>query len=434
MIGQVDLRRLLPWLLLLAAMPAAARDWHVQPGQSLQAAIGRAAAGDTILLAPGVYPVNLKIDRPITLQGQHGTILDGGGEGDVIRVQAPDVSLHGLVIRNSGRNLTRMEAGIFVERQAERVRIEDNEFDRNGFGIWLDACPAPRVSANRIHGDPDLRSQDRGNGIHLYAVRHGEILDNEVWETRDGIYIDTSQNNLLQGNELHHLRYGIHYMYSYNNRVIGNHTHHTRTGYALMQSKYLTVTGNRSEHDGNYGILMNFITHSTIADNNIRDVQEGRGYMTGGAAVAGAEGKAVFIYNSQFNRITGNRFAGSDIGIHLTAGSEDNEIHDNAFIHNRVQVKYVANRPQEWSRDGRGNYWSDYLGWDLDADGLGDKTYEPNDAVDKLLWKYPMARLLMSSPAVETLRWVQERFPVLRPQGVRDSHPLMSEAIWKEDP
>ncbi len=418
-------------LILLPVLTAQARNWPVQPGQSLQTVVAQALEGDTITLAPGVYETHLQIDQPITLQGQAGAILDGGGQGDVIRVRAADVTIRGLVIRNSGRNLTRMEAGIFVERQAERVRIEHNEFDRNGFGIWLDGCTAPRIEANHIHGDPALRSQDRGNGIHLYAVHQGEILNNEVWNTRDGIYIDTSQNNLLQGNELHHLRYGIHYMYSYHNRVINNFTHHTRTGYALMQSKYLTVTGNRSEHDGNYGILMNFITNSVITGNDIRDVQEGRGYSTGGAAVAGAEGKAVFIYNSQFNQISGNRFSDSDIGIHLTAGSEDNEIYDNAFIRNRVQVKYVANRLQEWSHAGRGNFWSDYLGWDLDADGLGDKGYEPNDAVDKLLWKYPMARILMSSPAVETLRWVQDQFPVLRPQGVRDSHPLMSETIWE---
>jgi len=61
----------------------------------------------------------------------------------------------------------------------------------------------------------------------------------------------------------------------------------------------------------------------------------------------------------------------------------------------------------------------------MNADRIGDKPYEPNDAVDKLLWRYPMARILMSSPAIETLRWVQQRFPVFKPQGVKDSNPLM---------
>src|SRR3546814_20914412 len=52
-------------------------------------------------------------------------------------------------------------------------------------------------------------------------------------------------------------------------------TRRTRTGYALMQSRKLIVTGNRSEQDQNYGILMNYITYSTITGNYVSDVQRG---------------------------------------------------------------------------------------------------------------------------------------------------------------
>lgn len=45
----------------------------------------------------------------------------------------------------------------------------------------------------------------------------------------------------------------------------------------------------------------------------------------------------------------------------------------NAFIANKQQVMYVATREQDWS----GNYWSDYLGWDLDDNGVGDTAHEP---------------------------------------------------------
>ena len=418
----IDGRFALGLLLLMDGAVAAVLD--ARP-DNLVSQLRQAAAGDTIRLAPGLYQGNFSIDQSLHLSGQPGAILDGAGQGDVLRVRAPDVRIEGLEIRNSGHNLTDMNAGIFVEPAAHNVEISGNEFDGNAFGIWLDASRSPKVIGNRIHGEPGRRSQDRGNGIHLYAVHDGLIQDNEVWETRDGIYIDTSQDNRLVGNYLHHLRYGVHYMYSYSNEVTGNHTAHTRTGYALMQSKYLTVVDNRSEDDANYGILMNFITNSTIKGNRVTGTRTGQAYVTGGSSIIGAEGKALFIYNSQFNHIHSNYLEGADIGIHLTAGSEDNRVYDNAFVGNRTQVKYVATRNQEWSDQGRGNFWSDYLGWDLDADGVGDRPYEPNDAVDKLLWKYPVARILMNSPAIETLRWVQEQFPVLRAQGVRDSYPLM---------
>lgn len=418
----------LAWLLCTTSVTALERVADIA-NTDIQSIIDAAEAGATVRLPAGHYPAHLHIDKPLTLIGDGDVVLDGQGHGDVIRVRAADVTLRGLSIVNSGHNLTDMNAGIFVERSAARITIADSQFDNNAFGIWLDACKAPRVLNNRIHGDPTTRSQDRGNGIHLYAITDSEIRGNEVWETRDGIYIDTSQNNVLAENVLHDLRYGIHYMYSYTNKVIGNRTYNTRTGYALMQSKFLTVLNNESRDDGNYGILMNNITNSTIAGNRINHVKEGSGYVTGGDGVSGAEGKAIFIYNSQFNDIHDNLFADSDIGIHLTAGSEDNKVYSNTFLRNRVQVKYVATRNQEWSYQGRGNFWSDYLGWDLNADGVGDKQYEPNDAVDHLLWKFPIARILMNSPAVETLRWVQEQFPILKPQGVHDSAPLMLQPL-----
>ncbi len=432
-IARFILSLLLSFFLLQPVVVAAGDEVRAElRGLPLRALLERAGNGDTVRLAPGIYRGNFIIDKSIRLLGAPGAVLDGGGQGDVLRVNAPDVVIEGFEVRNSGHNLTDMNAGIFVEGSAHNIEIRGNYFDGNAFGIWLDGCRAPKVIDNRVYGEPDRRSQDRGNGIHLFAVHDGLISGNEVWETRDGIYIDTSQNNRLENNVLHDLRYGIHYMYSYHNEVIDNYSYNTRTGYALMQSKYLVVTGNRSENDNNYGILLNFITNSTIANNAVTGTRQGHAWVSSGADIPGAEGKALFIYNSEFNDVTGNRLEDADIGIHLTAGSEQNRIFDNAFIRNRVQVKYVATREQEWSEQGRGNYWSDYLGWDLDSDGIGDRPYEPNDAVDKLLWKYPVARVLMNSPAVETLRWVQQQFPVLRPQGVRDSYPLMHPMHWQQ--
>jgi len=411
-----------------------ARDWQVRPeGTPLARVLAEAVDGDRLVLEPGHYRANLVIDKSIVLEGVPGAVLDGGGRSDVIRVRAPGVVVKGLQLQGGGHNLTEMNSVIFVESQAARVRIENNTMHSDAFGIWNDGSPNLTVIGNRIQGNVGVRSQDRGNGIHLFNTTGALVADNEVWETRDGIYIDTSNYNVLRGNHMHHLRYGIHYMYSYHNDVVNNLTNNTRTGYALMQSKYLTVTGNRSENDQNYGILMNFIVYSNITGNVITGVRPGTSRMNGGEAVQGAEGKAIFIYNSQFNQIKGNLFADSDIGIHLTAGSEDNTIYANAFIRNRTQVKYVATRFQEWSHGGRGNYWSDYRGYDVNGDGLGELPYEPNDGVDRVLWKYPMAKVLLHSPAVETLHWVQRQFPVLRPPGVTDSHPLIAlPAIAKE--
>ncbi|KEF31834.1 Nitrous oxide reductase maturation protein NosD [Marinobacter nitratireducens] len=351
-----------------------------------------------------------------------GAVIDGGGQGNAVEIQAPKVTFSGCEVRNWGRDLNELDAGIFVAREARGAVIEDCHLQGPAFGVWLDATPDVTVRKNVIRGDTSLRSQDRGNGVHLFNTTGALIEGNDISQTRDAIYIETANGNTIRGNLMTDLRYGIHYMYSMDNLLENNTSRGTRTGYALMQSKRLTVLNNRSENDENYGILMNFITQSELRGNVITGVSQGQ---TAGVGISGAEGKAVFIYNSLYNTFAGNYFGDSNIGIHLTAGSEQNEVFGNAFVNNQRQVKYVATRTQEWSKDGKGNYWSDYLGWDRDQDGQGDVPYEPNDNVDRLLWKYPEAKILMFSPAVDTLRWVQDAFPVVKSAGVADSHPLM---------
>lgn len=414
----------------LAVTPAVAATYQITGGQEhLSAVIGSAHPGDTIVLQPGIYHVHLVIRVPLTLEGIGKPILDGDEHGNVIEIAAPNVVVRGLVIRNSGTDLTTMDAGIFVDRHAHDVLISHNWIIHDLFGIWLDGCKRPKVMNNVVRGLRQLRSPDRGDGIHLWNVHHGLIAGNDVAYSRDGIYIYVSNNDTLRGNTIHDLRYGIHYMYSNHNEVIGNYTYRTRSGYALMQSDHLIIKDNVSTNDRNYGILMNYITYSKIIGNRVTAVAAGQGYATGGGSVIGAQGKALFAYNCVFNHISGNLFAHSGIGLHLTAGSEHNKIYDNAFVGNHIQVRYGNNRPEEWSWKNRGNYWSDYMGWDLNADGIGDVPYIPNDAMDRLLWIYPNVRLLINSPAIETVRWVQRQFPVFADPKVRDSHPLMRSPV-----
>lgn len=374
------------------------------------------------ILPEGEYQGQFLIDQPIHLRCADDAILSAQGSGHVVEITAPDVTLENCTLRDWGQNLTDLDSGIFIHPQAERTTLRNNTLRGPGFGIWIDRASDVSVIGNDLQGDERIRSQNRGNGIHVFSTKGARIIDNHVRHARDGIYIGNANGNQIEGNTLEDLRYGVHYMFSHDNTVIGNITRNTRTGYALMQSRQLTVTGNRSEHDQNYGILMNYITYSTISDNFVSNAHQGD---TGDTMISGAEGKALFIYNSLFNTIENNHFENSGLGIHLTAGSEDNKISRNAFVGNQQQVKYVATRTQEWSVDGQGNYWSDYLGWDRDNDGLGDVSYEPNDNIDRLLWLYPQVRLLMNSPAIELLRWVQRVFPVIKSPGVQDSHPLM---------
>jgi nitrous oxidase accessory protein len=166
-----------------------------------------------------------------------------------------------------------------------------------------------------------------------------------------------------------------------------------------------------------------------IASSRDEGPDEERGMLPEAKPVHGGRSgpeKCVFIYNTNHNKFRNNWFERCGIGVHFTAGSEGNEITGNAFVGNRNQVKYVGTRDLDWSKGGRGNYWSDNPAFDLNGDGIADTAYRPNDLVDRVLWTAPSAKVLINSPAVQVLRWAQAQFPALYPGGVVDTRPLIA--------
>src|SRR5690606_32220617 len=176
----------------------------------------------------------------------------------IFTVRAAKVTIEGCELRDSGHDLTNMNAAIFLEPTANDAVIRNNHVLGQGFGILTEGNRNVLIEGNRVEGNPQLRSQDRGNGIHMINTNTARILDNQLRNTRDGVYLGNSNNNPRQGNLMEDLRFGIHYMFPQTTRVLGNTTRRTRTGYALMQSRMLTVENNRSEDDHNYGVLMNY--------------------------------------------------------------------------------------------------------------------------------------------------------------------------------
>lgn len=414
-------RRIFPWLaaaaglLLAAGWPLPARDASadtviVQPGGGrLQAALAAAGSGDVLVLEPGLHRGPVVVERPLVLEGRPGAVVDGGGRGRVISVAAPGVVVRGLTVRNSGASLETADAGIFVDRTAEGALVENNRLEHNLFGVYIHGAARAMVRGNDIVGRRDLRMNERGNGVHLWNAPGVAVVGNDIRYGRDGIFVTTSKHNIFRDNRFRDLRFAIHYMYTNDSEISGNVSIGNHVGYALMYSHRLEIRGNRSEDDRDHGFMLNYTNRSRIVGNVVR---------RGGT-------KGMFLYNSNRNEVVGNLFENCAIGIHFTAGSERNTIAGNAFIANRTQVKYVGTRWLEWSEDGRGNYWSDNPAFDLDGDGIADTPYRPNDLVDQMVWRHPLAKLLLSSPAVQVVRWAQEQFPALHPGGVVDSAPLM---------
>jgi nitrous oxidase accessory protein len=402
-------RTLILALLLSFAGPATAAEVRVAPG-GLTAALSGAADGDTLVLAPGLHQGPVRLDRPVTLQGELGAVIDGGGSGSVIVITADDVTVRGLTVQGSGSDGSAIDAGIRVLKGVNRALIEHNRLTGNLHGIDIHGGLDAMVRGNVIEGRREGRVNDRGNGIYVWNAPGTVVEGNDIRWGRDGIFSNASKRNIFRGNLFRDLRFAVHYMYTNDGVVSGNVSIGNTLGFALMFSNRITVDGNLSLGDRTHGLMLNYANDATVTGNLIR---------------GGTHEKCTFIYNAHKNRIAGNRFEGCEIGIHFTAGSERNRIAGNAFIDNRNQVKYVGTRHVEWSEDGTGNFWSDHPAFDLDGDGRADSPFRPNDLMDHILWSQPAAKLLLGSPAVQLVRWSQAAFPATLPGGVQDSAPMM---------
>ena len=387
-------------VLLAATAPAHSAD--------LQALIDGATAGDTLYLNAARYQ-SAVIDKALTLIGRGAeTVIDGGGRGHVLAVLAPGVELRSLRVIGSGTDVTDKESGIWVDRRAAGVRIAGVQVEECGFGIWVDAATDPEITGCKIVGRTDEKIvSDLGNGIHLFNVKGGKVSDNEVVHGRDGIYISNSTGCLIANNQISHTRFAIHYMYAHFNRVIGNQTDSSSVGIALMYSKYLQVLDNTARGNHTHGIMLRNLYYSRIAGN-----------LTAGNA------DGFFFSGCNYDTLTANLVANNTLGI-LVSDSKDNEVTGNAFKDNQEQLSYQNYASLQWE----GNYWSDYLGWDRDGDGIGDKKHYPADIASYLVYRYPVIRLVMHSPAMKLLQGLEAQFPVIRAPGVVELRPLMGNPL-----
>jgi nitrous oxidase accessory protein len=397
-------------LLLAAAVPAWPAEIRVHPGESIAAALVRARAGDTVAIERGYYEEHLRIDKPLTLRGIDRPTISAGLVGDTIRISAPDVTVEGLIVRDSGDDLGAQNAGIYVQPGADRVTVKNCDIVYSLFGLWIEGVKDPRVTGNLIAGKRDYASAQRGNGIQLFNTTGAQILRNNISFSRDGIYVDVSHHALFGGNRIHDVRYGTHYMNSYHNVWEDNDVYRNRTGLALMETRDQIVRNNRAWGNSDSGIMLRTIQDSVIENNVVAGNQRG-----------------FFIYDAEYNVIRNNLVVDNDVGAHVWAGSIHNEVDGNDFVRNRQQVRYVAAKDERWGVK-RGNYWSNYVGWDRDGNGIGDVPYEANDVVDRLIWRLPVVKLLLNSPAIDTLRLIAQQFPLLRAPSIVDAKPRMQPA------
>jgi nitrous oxidase accessory protein len=373
----------------------------------LAVAIEAARPGDTITVTGGVFQGSLVIDKPLTLIGIDWPTIDGQNSGSVVKVTAPESVVRGFRIINSGDSLEQENTGLAVEG-ADHVIVEGNRFEETLFGVYFSEAHNGILRNNVIHSK-DLDLARRGDPIRVWSSNDVLVENNQVLSGRD-VVLWYSERLTVRGNIIDGGRYGLHFMYCDDALIEDNTLTSNSVGVFLMYSRRLnlihnTVAFNRGP--SGFGIGLKDMDDAIITENLILDNRVGAHLDLSPREV------------DSIGRFEGNVFGYNDIGVELLPSVRRNEFFDNSFIENQEQVAIGSGaQPGQnaWTVAGKGNYWSDYAGYDADGDGQGDIAYRSERLFELLMQEAPELRLFLYSPASNAVDFAAKAFPFVRPQ------------------
>ncbi len=376
--------------------------------KTIKEAIKIAESGDEIFIKEGVYKErNLIINKELILIGEKGTIIDGENIGSVFIFQTNNFKIKNLKIVNIGMSYTVEYCAIKVIK-AENFTIEDCILENVFFGILIEKSKKGIIRNNVISGVRKSEASS-GNGIHIWDGNEMDVYNNQLTGLRDGIYFEFVKNSNVYKNTSHNnIRYGLHFMFSNNNIYHHNEFRNNGAGVAVMFSKFITMHHNTFKLNwgsASYGLLLKEIYDAEIYNNLFEE------------NTIGINGEGCTRINYKNNTFLRNGWA-----IKIAGACYANIFEKNDFMHNSLDLSYNTKINDNKFEN---NYWSEYTGYDLDKNGIGDIPYRPVKLFSYIVNKTPEALVLLRSLFVDIINFSEKVSPVFTPDDLMDTNPIM---------
>src|SRR5665647_489327 len=190
------------WMFNLPSSHASRTILVPQDYSTIGEAISNASAGDTIQVQSGLYNENIKIDKPITLQGENkeNTIIEGNGGSTptpVLDLATNDAKVSGFTIKSQSYSNTSCYAyGVWVE--ADNCTISDNTIQNTYIGIWGSNPSSTTIIQNTITGS--IKDGLRFYGGSQNTISNNNITKNSVSGVALNGYLNTISNNSIANN------------------------------------------------------------------------------------------------------------------------------------------------------------------------------------------------------------------------------------------
>lgn len=380
---------------------------------SLQSLIDDTPANGELKLEGKVYKGNINITKPITIIGQEGTEIHGEGNNNVITLQASDTTIDSVAIKYGGVSRDTDEEYSGIRVMGENNVLTNLHISEVYHGIYLTKSKETTIKNSFITGQGEGKLGEQGNGIHIARSSGSNVIeDNEIQNTRDGIFVEYSNYNEINRNTVRHTRYGLHYMYSNNNHFSENHFNNNLGGAAIMHSDHILLENNEFSYNQgtrSFGLLIQASRDIEVYDNQFHLNQRG-----------------LYLEQSTSNHIEGNDIFHNQIGVEIWSSSTAHVFTKNVFNKNDSDVVAIGGYTgNDWFKNGVGNYWNKPM-LDLNQDGIGDSTFQYTSSLANLLEDNELAYLFLSSPAITIYEKMNAMFSNNQIMA-EDKYPLMSE-------
>lgn len=375
---------------------------------SIKVAVQKSRAGDTILVAAGLYKEgNIVVNKRLVLLGDNFPELDGQHKYEVLTITADSTIVKGFRVQHSGHASLDDPGGIKI-LEANYVVIEGNILYDNFFGVYVQYGKHCVIKNNSLVAF-GKEEQQIGNGVHCWKSDSLQIIGNNISGHRDGIYFEFVTGSVIWRNiSTGNIRYGLHFMFSNNDSYFTNTFKNNGAGVAVMYSKQVTMMNNNFEQnwgDAAYGLLLKEISDSYISGNQFRQNTSG-----------------IWMEGTSRIKMERNAFVQNGWAMQVQASCMDNLITDNNFIANTFDMG--TNGDVVLNTVAR-NYWDKCEGYDIDRNGFADVPFRPLSMFSVVVEKNPSAMLLFRSFLVSLLDRSEKIFPSLTPEQFIDKSPRM---------
>jgi len=366
--------------------------------------------GHTILVEAGTFFEHVIITKSISLNGESRdtTVIDGSGTGTVLRISADSTSVNNFTIRNGGHGSSWSSSCLYSE-YCRNVWIENNIIMNATNGIIFYGLSDSAMHQNLVQGCGSMGLHLDGSstncsiafntvmdcleGIELERCSGNFVIDNVLNRNNASIVFNScTESNTLRNNNLTSQMYNIIVWgpsiasfvqdIDISNKVNGKTVHY------ITNAQNATLDPVNCPNAG-YIAAAN-CTGITIKDFNLSSNRDGlllaqsTNCTISNVTLSGNLGPLLHggltFFRSTINQIVNTHVTNSTVAICLYQ-SDGNLFYHNTFIYNSMQVISDFTSPfsppsgtrstAEWDNGLEGNYWSNYIGFDSDNDGIG---------------------------------------------------------------